>query len=141
MWPVLRPGDLLFVDVTLNNFASVEVGDILVGRSNSQFVAHRLIRSVPRCITKGDFGLAEDNEFFILGLVSGLERKGKIIWWGKRGQRMKIFFSHLSQMRSFRNPNVIRWFVVCMMYLFNIRYNLKRPHSIPSEFERGEKCC
>lgn len=132
MWPVLKPGDTLFVEVFSHISPVTEIGDILIGRLNGEFVAHRLIHQVPHNIMKGDFGLYVDNENHPFGRVLGIERAHKVIWWGLSGQPMKKYFAYLSKIRSSEKPRILRRLALTIIHLLSMC-------SIPAELKYGQE--
>lgn len=58
MWPVLKEGDLIFIEKQ-NNFS---VGDIVVYKNENGFTVHRIVRKLTdKIITRGDANNIDDS--------------------------------------------------------------------------------
>lgn len=87
MWPVLKEGDLIFIEKPEAK-DNVSVGDIIVYKNENGFTVHRVIRKLTdKLVTKGDANNVDDSpiaynqiEGKVLGTKTGPIR---VPWLGK----------------------------------------------------------
>ncbi|MFC1674573.1 S24/S26 family peptidase [Candidatus Omnitrophota bacterium] len=94
MWPFLKERDKLLVKKT--PLSRLEVGDLVLHRSNSSLVCHRLVRkskSNGQCsiYTRGDASWSQPeaiNQERVLGKVIGVMKENRIAYVDGVGQRL-----------------------------------------------------
>ena len=97
MWPFIREGDL--VKIKPAKAHPIRIGDIAVCRKDSKIIIHRVmwkqkLNGEWRFLTKGDASLGFDKETGgadILGIVTAIERSGRILDTGKSFFRLGPF--------------------------------------------------
>jgi hypothetical protein len=68
MTPCIRDGDR----VTLARSEAIQIGDVILGRSGSRVLLHRVVATSPLgAITRGDAQLVADNEFMLFEDIVG----------------------------------------------------------------------
>ncbi len=102
MYPLFKPGDLLFISPYKKKYSSVKKGDVVVFPSldGKISVVHRIIKKFPgkMLITKGDYNLKPDDypvrASDIIGRVVAIKRGSKKISvaGGPKGQLIGIFY-------------------------------------------------
>lgn len=80
MYPILRDGDIVFIDHT--PFNKIHVNDIVIFKHNRNYITHRVIyKKKDSLITKGDNNLAADPEVDkkkLIGIVTSVKREKNI---------------------------------------------------------------
>jgi hypothetical protein len=101
MWPFLCAGDLLLVQFLSQpeRVDQFNVGQILIHRENSEWVAHRLVKFKNKLVLKGDFAntYLYDDEPLVWGLVVGYLRNHKTYFWGSSLPWAAKMIAYLSQ--------------------------------------------
>jgi hypothetical protein len=75
MHPIIRNGDYLLVEPP----ARIECGDVVLTLSSRGLTAHRVVRVAEgKVITRGDNAPGDDEEGHVLGVVTHIERRGRL---------------------------------------------------------------
>ena len=138
MSPLIREGDqLLFAAFTQPaEISAQDIGDIVLVRDHSEWVAHRVILYQGKKVVKGDgaFGL-QAAPAQVWGRIVGIERAGFSYSWGGGGHYGKHFFAKLSARHlSPRTKRLARailkistWLLFAAPKLFRIKVIAAKP--------------
>lgn len=129
MYPQIMSGDVVQISPLQKN--SIEKGNIVVYRSGSSFVCHRLVRTYHKdnllfCQTRGDSHTFNDPEFSsgnILGTVNIIEKQNKTI--------SRIVLSAIS--------NLLMKFGKIHGFVFTSFLSIKKKLSVLSVFQQPQK--